>query len=56
MDEASVEEGRIGFVAPIARAVTGAHLGQTVRLRMGRVEEEVEVMEIGYEDDLAKKE
>lgn len=56
VDEASVEEGRIGFVAPIARAVTGAQLGQTVRLRMGRVEEEAEVTEIRYEDDLAKKE
>ncbi|MHC2992478.1 GreA/GreB family elongation factor [Pontibacter sp. HJ8] len=56
VDEASVEEGRIAFVAPIARAVTGAQLGQTVILRMGRVEEEVEVTEIRYEDDLAKKE
>ncbi|WP_033316760.1 GreA/GreB family elongation factor [Pontibacter roseus] len=49
VDEASVAEGRIAFVAPIARAITGARLGQTVKLRMGRVEEEVEVTEIAYE-------
>jgi transcription elongation factor GreB len=49
VDEASVEEGLIAFVAPIARAVTGARLGDVVKLRMGRVEEEVEVVEIRYE-------
>lgn len=49
VDEASVAEGRVAFVAPIARAVLGASLGQTVSLRLGRHEEELEVMEIDYE-------
>lgn len=54
VDEASVEEGRIGFVAPIARAVTGTRPGDTVKLRMGRVEEEVEVVAIAYESENAR--
>lgn len=49
VDEASVAEGRVAFVAPIARAVLGATLGQTVRLRLGRTEEELEVIGIDYE-------
>lgn len=49
VDEASVAEGRVAFVAPIARAVLGASLGQTVKLRLGRTEEELEVVGINYE-------
>ncbi|WP_299700380.1 GreA/GreB family elongation factor [uncultured Pontibacter sp.] len=48
VDEADVMQGLIGFVAPIAQAVTGAKVGQKLQLKLGRVEEEVEVMEIGY--------
>jgi len=40
----------VAFVAPIARAVIGAHVGQTVKLRMGREEELLEVVAISYED------
>ena len=49
VDEASVEEGRIGFVAPIARAVIGSKVGDKVALQMGRVQEIVEVVNIKYE-------
>lgn len=49
VDEASAADGRISFVAPIARAVIGAHPGQTVTLRLGRTEEVAEVVSITYE-------
>lgn len=48
VDEASVPEGKVAFVAPIARAVIGARAGQTVKLRMGRDEETMEVVSISY--------
>jgi transcription elongation factor GreB len=49
VDEASVAEGKVAFVAPIARAVLGARLGQTLTLRLGPKEETVEVASIGYD-------
>lgn len=48
VDEASVEAGKVAFVAPIARAVQGAKLGETATLRLGPAEEVVEVVEIRY--------
>ena len=48
IDEASVAEGRIAFVAPIARAVTGKRIGQIATLRLGRQEEQVAVTAISY--------
>ncbi|MBB6610134.1 GreA/GreB family elongation factor [Pontibacter sp. Tf4] len=48
VDEASVEEGRIAFVAPIARTVTGAKKNQELVLKLGREEETVKVTEISY--------
>ena len=53
VDEASVAEGRVAFVAPIARAVQGARRGQTVALRLGPREETVEVVSIAYDDQPA---
>lgn len=50
VDEASVAEGKVAFVAPIARAVLGAKLGQTLTLRLGPKEEAVEVSHISYGD------
>jgi transcription elongation factor GreB len=50
VDEASVVEGKVAFVAPIAQAVVGARLGQVVMLRLGPKEEEVEVTRISYAD------
>jgi len=49
VDEASVAEGKVAFVAPIARAVLGAKLGKTVALKLGPKEEVVEVAAISYE-------
>ncbi|MBC6991147.1 GreA/GreB family elongation factor [Hymenobacter sp. BT491] len=51
VDEAAVAEGRVAFVAPIARAVQGAKLGQMVALRLGPKEEMVEVAAIAYAND-----
>ncbi|RFP66179.1 transcription elongation factor GreAB [Hymenobacter lapidiphilus] len=48
VDEANVAEGKIAFVAPIARAVQGAKLGQRITLQMGPIEEEAEVIDIEY--------
>lgn len=53
VDEASVENGLIAFVAPIAQAVTGAKKGQRIKLKLGRNEEEVEVTDITYEQQKA---
>jgi transcription elongation factor GreB len=48
VDEASVAAGKVGFVAPLARAIIGVHLGGKVTLRLGPQEEEVEVTSIAY--------
>lgn len=48
VDEASIAEGRVAFVAPIARALQGARVGQTVSLPVGRGVETVEVVDIAY--------
>jgi transcription elongation factor GreB len=48
VDEASVSEGKIAFIAPIARTLTGASKGQTLTLRMSPSQEEVEVIDITY--------
>ena len=48
VDEANVAEGKIAFVAPIARAVQGARLGQRIKLQLGPKTEEVEVTAIEY--------
>lgn len=50
VDEASVEDGLIAFVAPIARAVTGAQAGQTLTIKLGRDEETVKVTQISYDN------
>lgn len=44
---ADIKESKIAFVAPIARAVSGASVGDRMPLRMGRVE----VAEISYGKD-----
>ncbi|KAA9332153.1 transcription elongation factor GreAB [Hymenobacter busanensis] len=52
VDEASVAEGKVAFVAPVARAVQGARLGQQVTLQLGPKAEVVEVVAIGYDGGL----
>lgn len=48
VDEASADEGRIAFTAPIARAILGKRVGETVTFRMPRGEEELDVVAISY--------
>lgn len=48
VDEASVAAGKVAFVAPIARAVQGARVGQQVTLQLGPQQEVVEVMSVHY--------
>ena len=48
VDEADISAGKVGFVAPIARAVIGAKLGKQVTLNLGPAPEVVEVAAITY--------
>ena len=48
VDEADVAAGKVAFVAPIARAVQGAKLGQQVPLPLGPQPEMFEVIDISY--------
>ena len=48
VDEADIAQGKVAFVAPIARAVLGAKLGQAVVLKLGPKEETVAVTDIRY--------
>jgi transcription elongation factor GreB len=49
-DEASAGEGRIGWNAPLARALRGAFVGDLRRLSLPAGEIEYEVMTISYPD------
>ncbi|MBX0292539.1 GreA/GreB family elongation factor [Hymenobacter sp. HSC-4F20] len=51
VDEASVAAGKVAFVAPIARAVQGAKLGQRVQVKLGPKAEELEVAAIHYDGE-----
>lgn len=48
VDEANVAQGKIAFIAPIAKAVQGAKAGEKIKLKLGPKEEEVEVTAIAY--------
>ena len=48
VDEANVAAGKVGFIAPIARAIIGAKVGQTVTLTLGPKPEVVEVAQASY--------
>lgn len=48
MDEAEAEAGRIAWVAPVARALLGARIGDTRRVRTPAGTEEIEVIAIAY--------
>jgi transcription elongation factor GreB len=48
VDEANGREGRVAFVSPIARALLGRHVGDTVSLGSPRGEEELDVVAILY--------
>jgi transcription elongation factor GreB len=46
VDEADASSGRVAFVAPLARALLGKHVGETVTVRMPRGEEELTIVAI----------
>jgi transcription elongation factor GreB len=48
VDEADAEAGRISWVAPVARALLGARVGDTRKLRTPAGVEEIEVVDISY--------
>ncbi|MBU8538235.1 transcription elongation factor GreB [Falsiroseomonas tokyonensis] len=48
VDEANSAAGRISWVAPVARALLGARVGDTRRLRTPAGAEEIEVVAIAY--------
>jgi transcription elongation factor GreB len=50
VDEAAPAAGRIAFLAPLARALTGLAVGDTARLRIGSGEHELVVEAIAYDD------
>jgi transcription elongation factor GreB len=48
VDEADADAGRVSWVAPVARALLGARVGDTRRLRTPAGAEEIEVLSIRY--------
>ncbi len=48
VDEANVNQQKIAFVSPIARAVTGKKVGEVAQLRLGNEVRELEVLDIAY--------
>ena len=51
VDEAAAEEERVAFVAPIARALMGHRVGDSVQMQMPRGKQVLEVVAIDYEDN-----
>jgi transcription elongation factor GreB len=49
VDEASVKEGKIGFVAPIIRALTGKKVGEKAKINFAGKEQELEILKIEYQ-------
>lgn len=50
VDEAEPAAGRIAFVAPLARALLGRRIGDSVTVRAPKGDEELEIVAIAYED------
>lgn len=48
VDEAKIKDQKIAFVAPIARAVTGKKVGETVDFKLGNETRTLEILEINY--------
>lgn len=49
VDEADASHGRIAFTAPIAQAMQGKRVGETVTLRTARGEDVMDIVGIDYE-------
>jgi transcription elongation factor GreB len=50
VDEADPALGKLAFVSPLARALVGRRVGDSVRLRAPRGEEELEIEAVRYDD------
>ena len=48
VDEANLKEKRVAFVAPLAKALTGARVGETVELRLGARTQRMRIEKIAY--------
>jgi len=48
VDEADVQNGKIAFVAPIARAITGKSEGEEIDFKLGNETRKLKILEIGY--------
>ncbi|HUB97882.1 MAG TPA: transcription elongation factor GreB [Stellaceae bacterium] len=51
IDEADLDEGKVSWISPIARAVMKARCGDTVELRTPNGPEPIEIVEIRYPGD-----
>ena len=49
VDEADVTKSKIAFVAPIARAVTGANKGEEVDFKLGNEIRVLKILDIQYQ-------
>ena len=49
VDEADAADGRIAFTSPLARAVVGKRVGETVPFQSGRGEEMLTIVSVEYE-------
>lgn len=49
VDEANAGEGRVAFVAPVARALLGRHVREVAVIKTPRGEEEVEVVSVAFD-------
>ncbi|MEH6407280.1 MAG: GreA/GreB family elongation factor [Leeuwenhoekiella sp.] len=50
VDEADVKKQKIAFIAPIAKAVTGKKIGDTVSFKLGEESRTLKIVEINYPD------
>ena len=48
-DEADLDDGKISVVSPIARALIGKEVGDTVTLQTGRGRREYEILDVNFE-------
>lgn len=48
VDEANIREKKIGFIAPIAKAMIGKKVGEVAFLNLGGEERKIEILEIVY--------
>ena len=55
VDEADAARGKLAFVSPLARALLGAAVGATIRLRAPRGEQELEIIAVEYTGEIESR-